>query len=248
MKIMKVIFLDLDRTLIGDDYSPEPAEKVIDELKRKGFRIVFNSSKTRAEQEYYRKALNVKEPFIVETGSAIYIPRKYFPFPFNFTREGGDYFVIELGERYEVIKKALDELSEKFGLKYYGNSGVEEVMNFTRLPRQLAELAMMREYSETIFRWKDEGFIEAIKSRGLRISKGSRFYNVHGDTDKGKAAHLLLHLYSRFFGDVEAYAVGDGLNDFPLFDIVKNAFIIGNLRHPNAVNINSMEELLEVIG
>lgn len=244
---MKVIFFDLDRTLIGDDYSPEPAKAVIDELKRKRFRIIFNSSKTRAEQEYYRKALNVEDPFIVETGSAIYIPKRYFPFGFNFTKEVRDYFVIELGEKYEVIKKALDELSEKFGLKYYGNSSVEEVMNFTGLPRQLAELAMMREYSETIFRWKNEWFVEAVKSRGLKVSKGSRFYNVHGNTDKGKAAYILLLLYSKLFGDVEAYAVGDGLNDFPLFDIVKNAFIIGNLKHPNAVNINSIEELLEVI-
>ena len=244
---MRVIFLDLDKTLIGEDYSPEPARAIVDELRRRGFRIVFNSSKTRAEQEYYRKALNVEDPFIVETGSAIYIPKKYFPFSFNFTKEVGDYFVIELGERYEVIKNILDELSKKFGLKYYGNSSIEEVMEFTGLPRHLAELAMMREYSETIFRWKDEGFIEAVKSKGLKISKGSRFYNVHGNTNKGKAARILLLLYSKFFGDIETYAVGDGLNDFPLFEVVGKAFIIGNLKHPNAVNINSIEEVLEVI-
>ncbi|NJE07129.1 mannosyl-3-phosphoglycerate phosphatase [Thermococcus sp. M39] len=244
---MRVIFLDLDRTLIGDDYSPEPAKAVVNELKRRGFGIIFNSSKTRAEQEYYRKALNVEDPFIVETGSAIYIPKKYFPFSFNFTREVGEYFVIELGEKYGAIKKVLDDLSEEFGLKYYGNSSIEEVMEFTGLPRHLAELAMMREYSETIFRWKSEKFIEAIKSKGLKVSKGSRFYNVHGNTDKGKAAYILLLLYSKFFGDIESYAVGDGLNDFPLFDVVDKAFIIGNLKHPNAVNISSIEELLEVI-
>ena len=142
---MRVIFLDLDKTLIRDDYSPEPAKAVIDELKRRGFKIIFNSSKTRAEQEYYRKALDVDDPFIVETGSAIYIPKKHFPFSFNFTREVGKYFVMELGGKYDVIKQVLDELSEEFGLKYYGNSSIEEVMEFTGLPRHLAELAMMRE-------------------------------------------------------------------------------------------------------
>ncbi|ALM76561.1 mannosyl-3-phosphoglycerate phosphatase [Thermococcus barophilus] len=244
---MRVIFLDLDKTLIGDDYSPEPAKQIIDELKRRGFRIIFNSSKTRAEQEYYRKALNVEDPFIVETGSAIYIPKNIFPFKFNFTRETQKYFIIELGESYRKIQNVLSEISWVFGLKYYGNSTIEEIMKFTGLPKHLAELAARREYSETIFRWRNEKFVDIIKSKGLTVSKGSRFYNVHGNTNKGKAAHVLLLLYSKLFGDVESYAVGDSFNDFPLFEVVDKAFIVGNLKHPEAVNISSIKELLEVI-
>ena len=243
---MKVIFLDLDRTLIGDDYSPEPAERIIGRLKEAGFEIVFNSSKTRAEQEYYRKALGVEGPFIVENGSAVFIPKGYFPFEINTPKEEDGYQVIELGERYRVIKEALDEISAEFGLKYYGNSTVEEVMRFTGLPERLAELAMRRDYSETVFSWRKSGFEAELAGRGLRVSRGSRFITITGDTDKGKAAELLLNLYSKL-GGVESYAVGDAPNDFPLFDVVEHAYILGALTHPGAKNISSIDELLEVV-
>lgn len=240
---MKVIFLDLDRTLIGEDYSPEPAEGTVEWLKNKGFEIIFNSSKTRAEQEYYRKALGIEAPFIVENGSAVYIPEGYFPFEIPAIRRDS-YLVIELGERYAAIKEALDAVSGEFGLKYYGNSTLEEVVAFTGLPEELALLAMRREYSETVFRWKKEGFAERLGN--LRVSRGSRFFSVHGNTDKGKAARVLLSIYRRL-GNVESYAVGDAPNDFPLLDAVDRAYILGTLVHPGAKNISSMEELKEVI-
>ena len=117
-------------------------------------------------------------------------------------------------------------------------------MEFTGLPRNLAELAVRREYSETIFQWEDEGFVSRLNN--LKVSRGSRFFNVHGNTDKGKAALILLSLY-RKTGKVESYAVGDAPNDFPLLDVVDHAYLVGALAHPGAKNISSIEELKEVI-
>jgi mannosyl-3-phosphoglycerate phosphatase len=246
MKARKIIFLDLDRTLLGDDYSPEPAHRVVESLVKAGFEVVLNSSKTFGEQEYYRGAWGLKGPFIVENGSGVFIPDGYFPFEVG-GRKVAEYRVIELGERYERIRKALDGIADEYGLKYYGNSSLEEVMAFTGLPEELARLAMNRMYSETIFKWGKEGFSEALVKNGLRVSRGSRFMNVTGDTDKGKAAKILLDLYSKV-SPVESYAVGDGENDFPLFDVVDHAFIVGNLSHPKAKGIRSIEEILEVVG
>jgi len=245
---MRVIFLDLDKTLLGDDYSPEPGGKVVTALVEAGFEVVLNSSKTRTEQEYYRRAWNLMSPFIVENGSAVYIPRNYFSprITGKFGVGRGCYRVIELGKPYEEIRVVLDAIGGGYGLKYYGNSTVEEVVEFTGLPEELARLAMMREYSETLFRWKKEGFEAELERRGLRISRGSRFLNVTGDTDKGRAAEVLIRLYS-LTGPVESFAVGDGPNDFPLFDVVDHAYIVGDLNHPKARNISSIKELLEVV-
>ncbi|USS40929.1 mannosyl-3-phosphoglycerate phosphatase [Thermococcus aggregans] len=242
---MKVIFLDLDKTLIGDDYSPEPAKDIVSFLKEKGFKIIFNSSKTRVEQEYYRRALNVADPFIVENGSAIYIPKGYFNFDFPYSREERDYYVIELGTKYEIIRKVLDEIGTQFGLKYYGNSTTEEIIEFTGLPKELAELAMKREYSETIFKWERNGFQKYIEQRNLKITKGSRFYTVTGNTDKGKAAKMLIDLYSKI-EKVESYAVGDGENDIPMLEVVDHPFAI-NLPCKRAKNIKTIKELMGVI-
>lgn len=242
---MRVIFLDLDKTLLGEDYSPEPAKSVVMALRDEGFEVVFNSSKTLAEQEYYREAFGIEGPFIVENGSAVVIPLNYFPFPVGGVRRG-KYLLLELGKPYHEIKLALDGISGEYGLKYYGNSTPAEVMAFTGLPEDLARLAMKRDYSETIFKWKRSGFEEALSGMGLRVSRGSRFMNVTGNTDKGKATVLLLNLYKRL-GEVESYALGDGENDFPMLDAVDHAFIIGDLSHPGAKHISSINELLEVV-
>lgn len=241
---MNVIFLDIDKTLIGNDYSPEPAKEIVNFLKEKEFKIVFNSSKTKTEQEYYRKFLKVGDPFIVENGSAIYIPRNYFTFDFPFTKREEKYLIIELGTKHKIIKRSLEEISNEFGLKYYGNSTIKEVLEFTGLPEELAMLAMQREYSETIFKWDKKGFERELIKKALKITKGSRFYGVTGDTDKGKAAKILLDLYSKV-EKVESYAVGDGENDIPMLEVVDQPFGIG-LFH-NAKNIKEISELREMI-
>ena len=244
---MRVIFLDLDKTLLGDDYSPEPGKGVVRALVENGFEVVLNSSKTRLEQEYYRKAWGLKGPFIVENGSAVYVPRGHFlAGTGRLGVERGDYFLIELGRPYAEIRVALDAISAEYGLKYYGNSSLEEVVDFTGLPKELARLAMVREYSETIFRWAKAGFEAELRGMGFGVSRGSRFINITGNTDKGRAAKALLELYSRV-EPVESFAVGDGPNDFPLFDVVDHAYIVGTLEHPKAKNIGSIEELLGVV-
>lgn len=245
---MRLIFLDLDKTLLGEDYSPEPGRKIVRALVEAGFEVVLNSSKTRAEQEYYRKAWNLSSPFIVENGSAVYIPEGYFPSDIvgNSGIKREDYHVIEFGMPYSEIRSALDELAGKYGLKYYGNSSLEEVVGFTGLPGGLARLAMKREYSETLFRWERRGFEAELEAEGFRVLQGSRFINVIGETDKGKAARELLGLYS-LMEPVESFAAGDGPNDFPLFDVVDHAYLVGDLRHPKAKNISSVEEILGVI-
>lgn len=242
---MRVIFLDLDGTLLGDDYSPEPAEPIIRALLDAGFEVILNSSKTFAEQEHYRKAWRLRGPLVVENGSAIFIPDGYFPFEVP-GRRRGKYTVIELGERYDRIKTVLDKIAPEYGLKYYGNCTLGEVTSFTGLPENLARLAMMRDYSETIFAWKKSGFEESLSRAGLRVSRGSRFIGVTGSTDKGRAARELLRMYSRL-GRVESYAVGDGENDLPLLEVVDHPFTVGTLRYRRGRNISSINELLEVV-
>jgi mannosyl-3-phosphoglycerate phosphatase len=217
-------------------------------LLARNYEVVINTSKTRFEVEYYLSTWGLKKPFIVENGSAVYVPENYFPDEVTaetcITRDS--YIVIELGKPYDEIKGALDGIAPRYGLKYYGNSTLEEVVAFTGLPRELAELAMRREYSDTTFSWKREGFKRELETKGFRVSRGTRFIGVTGNTDKGMAAGVLLGLYSRL-DDVESYALGDGENDFSLFEVVDNAFIVGNLFHPKAKHINSIEEFLEVI-
>ena len=72
MNLKTVIFTDLDGTLIDTEtYSYDRALPCIEHLRNQEIPIIFCSAKTRAEQEVYRKELQIKDPFIVENGGAI---------------------------------------------------------------------------------------------------------------------------------------------------------------------------------
>ena len=79
-----IIFTDLDGTLLDlDTYSfkkAKPALKLIkkENKKEKNIAVVPCTSKTAEETKFYLKKLKIKEPFIVENGGAIYIPKGYF--------------------------------------------------------------------------------------------------------------------------------------------------------------------------
>ncbi|HCP98037.1 MAG TPA: haloacid dehalogenase, partial [Pseudoalteromonas sp.] len=65
-------FTDLDGTLLNHrDYSTEAVDTLLQELQYSGVPVVFNTSKTFSEVVALQQALNIKQPFIVENGSAV---------------------------------------------------------------------------------------------------------------------------------------------------------------------------------
>ncbi len=74
-----LVFTDLDATLLDHEtYDWRPAQPALDELRRRGIPVIFNSSKTKAEQLALRAEIGNEHPFIVENGAAVYFPRDYF--------------------------------------------------------------------------------------------------------------------------------------------------------------------------
>ncbi|TET40956.1 MAG: mannosyl-3-phosphoglycerate phosphatase, partial [Dehalococcoidia bacterium] len=149
----QVVFTDLDGTLLdAADYSYEKSLAGINRLKRDGIPVIFCSAKTRAEQEVYRRKMEVFHPFIVENGGAIFIPSNYFPFPFSYHKIVGGLLVIELGIPCDEIKKVLGKVKEEggFQLRGFGDMSAEEVARESGLDLESAKLAKQREYDETV--------------------------------------------------------------------------------------------------
>ncbi|WP_290726875.1 mannosyl-3-phosphoglycerate phosphatase [Archaeoglobus sp.] len=238
-----MLFTDLDATLLDkDDYSYDV--NLVKKLKKKGVPIVFCSSKTRAEQEYYRSAMGVTDSFIVENGSAIYIPKDYFSFPFEYDFLTEKYRVIVLGERYQKIREVVDEL----GVKCFGRMSVEEVSKVTGLSEDLAKLAKQREYLEPLVLGEDEKEkLRLVEKAGLRWTYGGKFYSVIGKTDKGKAVKKLVELFRKEFGKVESIGIGDSPNDFSMLEVVDKPFLIGNKKIRNFRVVESFDEIFDEI-
>jgi len=225
-----VIFSDIDGTIIDDKYSLKNTQPIISEISKKQVLFILCSSKTRAEIEYYRNQLSIKDPFISENGAAIFIPKGYFDFPYDYSTQTGEYNVIQLGIAYSVIRKKIRKMEENgsFKITGFGDMTVEEVAKGTGLPFELAMKAKEREYSEPcIIQGKnEEEFSNLLRNEGLRYEKGKKYYNLVGNHDKGKAVSLLKGLYDSKFGAIKSIAVGNDQNDFSMLKMSDCSFFI----------------------
>jgi len=71
-----LIFTDLDGTLLDHySYQADAALVAVRALQARQVPIVFNTSKTLEECESLATRLAIAAPFIVENGSAIYLPK-----------------------------------------------------------------------------------------------------------------------------------------------------------------------------
>jgi mannosyl-3-phosphoglycerate phosphatase len=182
--------------------------------------VVLATSKTRAEVLPLREQLGFTDPFITENGGAIFVPRNYFPFALPTARVESGYQVLELGERYQKLVRALDEGAKTSGVALRGFSRMTdaEVAKLTGLSRADAKRARQREYDEAFLLEKagpkqKDRFFRWIEQRGLRWRQGGRFLHLMGDNDKGVAVSRLAALYRQLYGEVRTVGLGDSPND-----------------------------------
>jgi mannosyl-3-phosphoglycerate phosphatase len=94
MPTHKVVFTDIDGTLIDintAEYGKE-TKRLVSIMKEKNIPLILTSAKTRQEQDKMRDDLGLSDPYIIENGGAILIPKSYFP----------EYFLKEI--KYPIIE------------------------------------------------------------------------------------------------------------------------------------------------
>ena len=247
-----IVITDLDGCLLDPvTYDYREALDTIYMLQKMGIPIVFCSTKTRVEQEYFRSRLGMKDPFIVENGAAIFIPINYFKnVKIDYHKVHEYYQVIEYGlPTKEIIKKISDLISNyKEVVRLLHRMRIEEVMAITGLPRDQAGLARIRDYSLVFYpldHYRVNEFIERIKARGLRVITGRGIlYTVTGDHDKGLATRKILELYRTEYGDIVSIGIGDSIIDVPMLKEVDIPVILGNNIDPGKYNLMKNKNLV----
>lgn len=223
-----IIFTDLDGTLLDlNSYSYRGAERALSKIKARNIPLIFCSSKTRMEQAFYQTELEIKDPFIVENGGAIFIRKDYFDFEYEHQKSDAKYQIIEIGMPYKRIREKLIKIRNENGLKFngYGDMSVDEVSALTGLDWEAAKRAMTREYSETI-NFMDsveelQKFRLALQKRDLQCSHGGRLQTVTATSnDKGQAVRILKTMYLKAFSSIKTVGIGDAMNDLPLLSEV----------------------------
>jgi len=230
-----IVFTDLDGTLLDlSTYSFDRALPALSALKQEAIPLVICSSKTKTEIEYYREQLANHDPFISENGGGIFIPKGYFDFDFQTgtvdITEEDDYYIVELGARYPVLRKAVEELrNEGFSIRGFGDMTAEEVAALAGISLKEAAMAKERDFDEPFVLensgWQREGLLRAIRKNGFSFTEG-RFFHLLGSSDKGKAVAVLIDLFRRRLGEVSTLALGNSPNDIPMLREVDYPVIV----------------------
>ena len=234
-----IVFADLDGSLLNDKYEYDQIEPIIHQLLSLNGSIVFASSKTRYEIDFYRNKWHVTDPFIIENGSAILIPENYFKIQYEFTRRHQGYNIIELGTAHSIIREKIDVVKNRKGATIvgFGDMTAEEIAKDSGLPLYLAQLAKKREYSEPfkILCGSEKEILDAISDEGLCYTRGGRYLHALGNCDKGKATSILKKLYLQQFKRIFSIGVGDSANDLTMLKIVDKPFFVNKTADKNAV-------------
>jgi len=97
---------DVDGTLMDHSYDLSPAKETIKKLQKLSIPVILCTSKTASEVKVIRKELNLRDPYIVENGAAIYGE--------SLKRVNGE---IILGIKYEFLEEILNFISKEIDYK-----------------------------------------------------------------------------------------------------------------------------------
>lgn len=215
-----LIFTDLDGTLLDHHtYSFKPALATLQSLKTFSIPCVINTSKTFVELMSLRQELNHQDAFIVENGSAVYIPKHLRLFVDETLEDCGDYWRKSFGPKRDELIQLTNDKQEKYTFKRFSEMTWQELVSITGLTEENAKQAMQREFTEPMV-WTDSNLAlntlrEDLAPFGVQIQKGGRFAHLMGEhCDKANAMLWLKELYEQQSEeDITTMALGDGEND-----------------------------------
>ncbi|MEM1291947.1 MAG: HAD-IIB family hydrolase [Cyanobacteria bacterium P01_H01_bin.162] len=238
-----IVFTDLDGTLLnGESYAYDAALPLLERLKHQGIPVIPVTSKTRAEVEALIQQIGLTTPFVVENGSAIYIPRDTCPFELPAGEDDGPYRVVALGVAYVMARAGLKAIAQELGrpLKGFGDLSIAQVQQLTGLSAQAAQQAKTREFSEPFLTPKNtvaEKLTAAVTDMGFNVVVGDRFSHlIGGGAGKGLAVHQLLDLYGSTFAPGEAVVtvgLGNSPNDLDMLENVDHAIVLPGADGPH---------------
>jgi mannosyl-3-phosphoglycerate phosphatase len=213
-KELVVVFADIDEAFLKHTWTNRPAHA--DEiLTAERIALILCSSMTRAQLELAQQELGICEPFICESGAAILIPDRYFPFDVLRDRDLPGYHVIEFGRPYPEIVARLHRTAERLNTPVVGFSDetVDQVAQERGLSLSHARLAKLREYDEPfrLLRPSEAArtrLWRALRASGLACFSSGSMEHVGAPVNRAAAVTLLSNLYRRTFDSVVTASFG----------------------------------------
>jgi len=229
------IVSDVDGTLMDHFYDLTPAKETITWLQELGIPVILCTSKTKSEVKIIRDDLNLKDPYIVENGAAIY--GEY--------SDGKEWEII-LGKSYTFLEKILNDLSENinYKLRPLNTLSDDEVINLTGLEGESLNLMRDRHWSMPFLNppdTYDEDLKRLCEIYEVNIFRGNRMSHLLSkNSNKGIAIKKLINKNNNL--NVQIIGLGDSPNDLPLLINSNYKVVISGRTGPNQLLLNQLKE------
>jgi mannosyl-3-phosphoglycerate phosphatase len=228
-----VVITDLDGTLLDQrTYSYEESLPAVRRLQADGVPIVLCSTKTSAEILQLWRELDLQDPFICESGGAIYMPQNYLKEPVAGLTTAGPFGVLALGMNIVRLRAALAEAARQCEVKLrsFGGMNIDDIAALTGLEPDQAFRAWQRHYDEPFL--VESGDAEKLaawlRGQGFTVTRGDRFDHLTGGHSKRDAVIRWLELHRRWYGETYAVGIGNSANDWPMLSAVDRPVVVKN--------------------
>jgi len=230
------VISDVDGTLMDHSYDLTPAKETIKKLQKLSIPVILCTSKTASEVEVIRKDLNLKDPYIVENGAAIYGE--------SLIKVNGK---IILGQKYQFLEEILNFISKEIDYKLtpLNNLTDQEATNLTGLKGNSLHLMRDRHWSMPFLNppsYLEEKINFCCKKFKVDIFKGNRMSHLLStNSNKGKAINALKK-YSNI-QNIQIIGLGDSPNDLPLLLNSDIRIVIPGIDGPNLNLLDQLKDL-----
>ena len=214
-----IIFTDLDGSLLdAESYTAAPADSLFGLLDSHGIPVIFNSSKTFPEMIKIRRLTGNHQPFVVENGSAVYVPLDHEIAATEGLESIRGYRRYVLGESRQRIYGFLKSIQTEFRYKALTEMSEAECIKVTGLADTDVVMAQTREFSEPLLWLDSEDALNALAKKtaeaGFHLVMGGRFVHLMGATDKNLAQRWVVNqMRLTHDKDFKVMALGDSEND-----------------------------------
>lgn len=231
-----IIFTDLDGTLLDHhNYQCDVVKPLLAQLSQAGTQVIFNTSKTFAEVTHVQQFLAHNQPFIVENGAAVYLPKYFFPLKPIGCDEYQGYWRYSFAPLNDVLHQDLADHAKDFAGHYqlFSQMSVSQVQRLTGLDEQQSILALTRQYSDPIHFTGDDdelqGFVSCLHALGYDVLIGGRFLHATKGNNKGRAQQWLVKQFEKHQKNpFTVIALGDSHNDIAMLEAADIAILILN--------------------
>ncbi|MEM0365978.1 MAG: HAD-IIB family hydrolase [Acidilobaceae archaeon] len=230
MKWSKLIFTDLDGSMIGYDGRIDGISVALETLYRLRVKVIPVTTKTLAEVSHLWSNIAPYDQLIAitEMGGAICAPRGYIVTDNPLRLE--EFECKALGLPIREFEDRLERILRDCDYIRLSKASPSEAKQIVLLPEPTAILATRRYFLEVLWS-KDRRCIlereEDLRKEGLNIVVGDRF--IHVGSHHGKIKAILELLKNPIIVGLESIGIGDSIMDQEMLEITDKAIVIPNI-------------------